>query len=194
MFVRLEFTDEAAEILVEREKIVKMNTLRKMDRKRIDATCQALRRPGGGDDGVAVAALAQHNLLLASALADIWHRTSRTKGPDDIKDDDVLEAAGVQLALEEKWKNDDAVFTAVTDAELNKDFSSIREKFINRCSTVRGCLAVPVDYCLRDNVFPKKEEDDDENEYLTVDAQMIMRCPFILPAHYTEDKEEIAAL
>ena len=39
MFVCLEFTDEAAKILVEREKIVKMNTLRKMDRKRIDATC-----------------------------------------------------------------------------------------------------------------------------------------------------------
>ena len=170
MFERLEFTKDAAVILVEREKIIKMNTLRKMDRKRIDATCQALRRPGGGDDGVAVAALAQHNLLLASALADIWHRTSRTKGPNDIKDDDVLEAAGVQLALEENWKNEDTVFKPVTDAELNKDFSSVREKFVNRCSAVRGCLGVPIDYMLRDSLIPKKEVDDNEDDYLTVEA------------------------
>ena len=59
------------------------------------------------------------------------------------------------------------------------DFIAKWDEFEAETSSIRGSDGIPLSYLLRQTLIPKHEDDDDEDDYATIDAQMIQRAQII---------------
>ena len=78
MFTRLGFSFAAAKALVDSEGINSMAKLAKITSARASTLTKAIRSPGGTGAGVHVTEGAEHNLVIAVAIANDTIRVSRT--------------------------------------------------------------------------------------------------------------------
>ena len=101
MFTRLGFSVAAAKVLVDTEGINSMAKLAKITSARALKLTKAVRSPGGMGAGVHVTESAEHNLVIAAAIANDTIRVSRTTVCADIGD-----PTSSQFELHEKATTD----------------------------------------------------------------------------------------
>ena len=80
------------------------------------------------------------------------------------------------MDIERTWDNDQAIFHAFTDVEVNKNFNVLYKEFDGCYSSVNGCTQNPISYLMRKNLIPKDEADNPEEDYVTLDLQIIQRA------------------
>ena len=95
---------------------------------------------------------------------------------DIVTTGDIFEELERQMELKINWDNDQAIFHAFTDAEINKNLNVIYEEFKDRCSYVCGYTNNPMLYFMRKKLIPKDKADNLESEYITLDQQIIQRA------------------
>ena len=83
------------------------------------------------------------------------------------------------MELKSTWDNNQDIFHAFTDAEFNKNFNVLYKEFRDCCSSVRGFTKNPILYLMRKNLIPKDEADDHEEDYITLDLQIIQRAKIV---------------
>ena len=70
---------------------------------------------------------------------------------------------------ERTWDNDQEIFHAFTDTEVNNNFNVLYKEFEDPCFYIRGCTNKPTSYLMRKHLIPKDEADDPEENYVTLD-------------------------
>ena len=83
------------------------------------------------------------------------------------------------MELKSTWNNDQAIFHAFTDAEVNKKSNMLYKEFEERCSYVHGCTNNPISYLMRKNLVPKYEADNPKEDYVTLDLQIVLRATIV---------------
>ena len=82
---------------------------------------------------------------------------------------DLFEEAESRMEIERTWYNSQAIFRAFTNAEVNNNFNLLYEEFEDRWSYVCMCTNNPILYLMRNNLIPKDEADNPEEDYITLD-------------------------
>ena len=95
-------------------------------------------------------------------ICKYWRRTSRQRKTcaNLFTTGDLFEEAERQIELERTWDNNQAIFHAFTDAEVNSNFNVLYEEFEDSFSSIRGCTNIPILYLMRKNLIPKNEADN----------------------------------
>ena len=76
--------------------------------------------------------------------------------------------------------NDQVIFHAFTDAEVNKNFNVLYEEFEYSFSSVRGFTSNPISYLMRKNLITKDEANYPEAEYVTLDQKSSKGLRFLI--------------
>ena len=124
MFTKMGFSVAAAKVLVDTEGINSMAKLAKITSARASKLTEAIRSPGGTGAGQHVMESAEHNLVIAAAIANDIIHVSRTIVCADIGDptSSQFELHEQQRLMEEEWDDKGAIakFTLFTEKELKK--------------------------------------------------------------------------
>ena len=80
------------------------------------------------------------------------------------------------MELESNWDNYLSFFHAFTNAKVNKNFNEIYEEFEDSWFFIRRCTSNHISYLMRKNSTPKDEAKDPEDDYVTLDQQIIQRA------------------
>ena len=126
IFKQIKFSNAAATVLVDTEEIDAMAKLAKITSKRASKLAKAIRSPGGTGAGTHVTEGAEHNLVIAAAVANdtIW--VSRTIKCSEILalNSSQFEQHEQQQLMEEEWDNKGAAsklsLSLFTKKELKK--------------------------------------------------------------------------
>jgi hypothetical protein len=142
--------------------------------------CNTTRKPGGGQDGNTVSNRAERRLTNTVFLCKMMVRVDRPLAPATIRPGVLLNTAQVQLEVEKKHRNDDAIFTPL-DPRRTKDylFSTIAEKFIERLGGRRNSQKIPINYVMRDDLAVPPAADDPPENYNTHDDEVKTRMRII---------------
>ena len=107
MYKAIGFSDDAAIELNDTEVVDSMPKLSHITSTRSSKICKVIRSPGGAGAGVHVTEGAEHNLLIAAAVALNASRISRTIECSDISSEssDLFDLHEGQLLLEGQWVN-----------------------------------------------------------------------------------------
>ena len=178
MYERLRFSAPAATELFRTKVINSLRLLCGLNVNRVNSLVNAIRRPGRSAIGNSVSETAEHHFIVARHICKYWRHTSRQiqTCADLVTTGDLFEEAERQMDLERTWENDQAVFHAFTNAEVNKNFNMLYKDFKYRCSSVRGCTNNPISYLMRKNLIPRDEADDPEEYYVMLDLHIIQRA------------------
>ena len=115
MFERLDYTPEAATVLVDEQGISDVEDIADLSSEQVDKLISVVRKPGGGQDGHVVSFTAQ--TLFHSLVYYVQHRR-RTSRPIDIGviDKTAVRALRFQHEMEKSWPSDT---TTVDDVKVN---------------------------------------------------------------------------
>ena len=197
LLVRMAFSNDAAVCLTNTEHINTITKIKDLNEKRITKICSVARRPGGGDDGVAIAAEAETNFLVASHVVKNWERTGREgdfNHTDVVLDPPTLwRKTMAQMDLEANWDNNKLIVTPLTDKQVEgeallRTVDKVQESFF----LLRGVDGVPIGYLTRKLIVPKASADDLSTSYATMDREMVMRARIVLPQFEGDDDLEEA--
>ena len=188
MFKRIKSSNVAVNVLVDTEGIDTMAKLAKITSARASKLAKVVRSPGGTGAGTHVTKGAEHNLVIAAAVANDAIRVSRT-----IKCAEILAPSSFhfkrheqQQLMEEEWGDKTAVskFTLLTKKELKKGWKVHASKFCIAAAGVRGINdRAPLASLLRDQLIPTAEVDDDADDDPDLDLELIARHPIICKDH-----------
>ena len=135
---------------------------------------------------------AERRLTNAAFLCKMHVRVDHPIAPATIRPGIVLTTAQVQLNLEEKHKNDDALLTPL-DPKTTKDylFTTIAEKWIERLGSIRNPQKIPISYVMRDDLAVTQAADDPPENYSTHDEEVIARMRIIQVGRENEPAEDL---
>ena len=158
--------------------------------------CKVILFPGGAGAGVHVTERAEHNLVIAAAVALNASRVLRTIECAEIRLDlsDLLELHEGQQLLEGQWVNKEwaDAFMPLSENDLKKGWKVLREYFHDHTKNARGAVTeAPIAYLMRDRLIPLPDDDDSEDEYADFDQQLIARHPIIQAFHSAVAEETI---
>jgi hypothetical protein len=171
-FVRLGFSDDAADVLTDPDmENIQIDSLKYFDDKGVKILCATLRKPGGTIDepgqgrgavaraipnpGVYVSTRAEMNLKSACFLAMHYERTSRTLRTADLTVERVHRFAQYKEA-EEDYKKADEVLK-LDKPEKIMDFI---DDWPEHLALYNGQNARPLDYVIRNDVIVPAEATD----------------------------------
>ena len=80
---------------------------------------------------------------------------------------------------ERTWDDNQEIFHAFTDTEVKKNFNVLYKEFEDPCFYVRGCTNKLTSYLMKKNLIPKDEAHDPEENYVTLDLQIIQRAKIV---------------
>ena len=128
----------------------------------------------------------------AAFLCKMMVRVGRPLAPATIRPGVLLTTAQVQLELEDKHKNDDALFTLL-DPKRTKEylFSTIAEKWIERLECRCNPQKIPISYVMRENLAVTPHADDPAAGYSTHNEEVIARIRIIEVGREAEPAEEL---
>ena len=175
MYQALGFSNQVATALTDDEGLDSYLELAELDHDdEVLQLCKTTRNPGGGQDGHTVLNRAERRLMNAAFLCKMMVRVGRPIAPATICPGVLLTTAQVQLELEDKHKNDDALFTLL-DPKRTKEylFSTIAEKWIERLGCRRNPQKIPISYVMRENLAVTPHADDPAIGYSTHDKEVI---------------------
>ena len=195
MFARLGFNTTTCTKLVDEEGLKSLEKYRKCSLDRCKDTIKALRHPGGTLAGETVSAHAAHNLSMGYHVCNVWERTHRFgMGITDVKiTGDLFERAERQATLEANHDNKFYLDSHLPykDSDVKVEFQAKWEEFDAELSSVRGASGIPLSYMTRQRLIPKPEADDKEDDYASIDAQMIQRAQIIKTDSIAMDVDEL---
>jgi hypothetical protein len=187
LFVRMGFTQAAANALTDEQGIANLDELRLLTDSECSTLCKTLRRPGGtiipaggggpvANPGHSVSLVAEKNLKLAVYYLKHKKRCHLNVTFPDVTAENVRELQSLydQEAAYEKPDAPDAA-KIINTKDWVKTFEAINEHL----STVLGVRGVPLAYVVRKETDPQDEPD---GGWPTDRDQMIARCP-----HFTTD-------
>jgi len=191
LFKRMKWPEAAVDALVDEQGIDDLSTLRYLTEELGTALCRTLRKPGGGEDGVSLSVLAEETLKMILFFIKHRDRVSRTTKLDKVQLSDVRGLAP-QRKLELATMNDKVAEPPSINLRcMPKTMENIKEW----CSKIRGVSGAPLAYMMRANLMPKNEADEIEEEFDSVDNEMIHRAPILdLDYEYDTDNETDADL
>ena len=88
------------------------------------------------------------------------------------------------MEIKRIWDNNQTIFHAFTNAKVNKNFNVLYEEFEDCCSSVCGCTKNPISYLMRKKLIHNDEADDPEDDYVTLDLQIIQRDMIVKAANF----------
>ena len=185
MYQSLGFTNHVATSLNDDEGLDFYLGLAELDHEaEVHQLCKTIGNPGGGQNGHTVSNRAERHLTNAAFLCKMSVRVQRPIAPATIRPGVLLTTAQVQLELEAKHKNDDALFTPL-DNKRTKDhlFSTTAEKWVERLGCRRNAQKIPISYVMRENLAVTPHADDPANGYSTHDEEMIACMHIIEVGH-----------
>ena len=182
MYKAIGFSDDAATKMTDTEVVDSMPKLSRITSARASKICKAIRPPGGAGAGVNFTEGAEHNLVIAAAVALNASLVLRTIECADIRLDpsDLFDLHEGQLLLEGQWVNKELAdaFRPLSENDLKKGWKVLREDFHDHTKNARGAVTkVPIAYLMRDRLILLPEDDDNEGEYADFDQQLIERHP-----------------
>ena len=128
-------------------------------------------------------------------VLNTWERTHcHGKTVADVKTTgDLFEVDERQAVLEKNHDNNFYLesFVPYKASDVRIDFVAKWNEFEAETSSIRGSTGIPLSYLLRQTIIPKDEADDDEDEYATIDAQMIQRAQIIKTAYITMTPDDL---
>ena len=160
MYKAIGFSDDAATELTDTESHITS--------ARASKICKAICSPGGGGRGVHVTEGADHNLVIAAAVALNASRVLRTIECAEIRLDppECFDLHEGQKFLEVQWVNKEwaDAFRPLSENDLKKGWKVLQEDFHDHTKNVRGAVTkASIAYLMRDRIIPLPEDDDDEN-------------------------------
>ena len=125
MYMRLRFSAPSTAELVRTEGISSLRLLGGLNINHVKSLVKAIRHPGGADIGNSVSETSEHRLIVSCHICKYWSCTSQESKTcaDLVTIGDLIEEAERQMELEKNSDNDQAIFHAFNDAEVNKNFS-----------------------------------------------------------------------
>ena len=181
MYQAIGFSGNVATSLTDDEGLDSPEELAELDHvDEVRQLCKTMRNPGGGQNGHTVSNRAERRLGNAAFLCKMMVRVGRPIAPANIRPGVLLTTAQVQLDLEGKHKNDDALFTPL-DPKTTKDylFTTIAEKWIERLGSIRNPQKIPISYLMRDDLAVTPAADDPPENYINHDEEVIARMRII---------------
>ena len=171
--VRLGFSQDASVVVTGREGIDTLDEFRILSDQEVENLCRVIRKPGGGEDGNAVALRAKNNLKLACFLLKYKHYTSRTITADQITLDSVRE-----LRAFKAWTTDHEAPKQV-EMEFNHktNWPTTIEAMEEHLKSVLGEEGVPLAYVIRPSVDVDAEANDPATNYTTHQEELTARAP-----------------
>ena len=168
MYKAIGFSDNAANELTKTEVVDSMPKLSHITSARASKICKAIRSPGGAGTGVYVTEGAEHNLVIAAAVALNASRVSRTIECAEIRLDpsDLFDLHEGQQLLEGQWVNKEwaDALMPLSENDLKKGWKVLQEDFHDHTKNVRGAVTkAPIAYLVRDRHIPLPEDDDYED-------------------------------
>ena len=133
MYKAIGFSDDAANKLTDTEVMDSMPKLSRIKYALVSKICKAIRSPGGPGTGIHVTEGAEHNIVIAAAVALNDCRILRTIGCAEIRLDlsDLFELHEGQKLLEGQWVNKEwaDAFRPLSENDLKKGWKVLREDF-----------------------------------------------------------------
>ena len=203
MYVRLTFTNEVANTLIDSHSLNNLEALRRLRETDIDSLCALVKRPGGrivdpnnpnamiANPGHQVSIQAVLNLKLT--VYYLWYRysTSRVTTPANI----MLDNGSIR-SIEQRWKSakdyKEEALPAGKDVIDDKDWTKSIESLVDVLRGRKGTTGLPLAWCVRDN---EAVAADPQDGWVTVEDEMINRAPMrvnnALTAEFKEDNQKV---
>ena len=193
MYAALGCSADVATALTVDEGLDSCEELAELDESDVRQLCKTIRNPGGGQQGHTVSNRAVCYLTQAAMHCRMMVRVNRPLVPADIRPlAGMLATAHSQLELEDKHKNDDALFMPLENKGLKDHlFSTQMEKWIERLDSRRNAQRVPISYVCRPDLLVVAHADDPVTNYTSHDQQVRLRMRIILNGREGEPAAEL---
>ena len=137
-------------------------------------------------------------IWMAGVIAKNMERVSRTVVPADLRevmrDADRLDMHEQQIKIEKDHDNThgEYYFSPLTEKTLHeKGFKAWDENIRRALEDIRGeASGAPLAYLIRPDIHPAPEADEDEDDFMTFDAQLIARKPIVKSARRNATEAE----
>ena len=183
-FVRIKFTEGAANKLISNEGLETVSDLVELDLDRCRNIVARVIKPGGADAGVYVSERAMCNLAVASHLCRMWERCQRPYTMATISPGDDMETARRQMIMESKHKNDSAIIQPLSNNDLrDRNFIEYGEEVIKKLNKFRHSSGLPIGHVLRRMLIPRAHLADPAANYMTHDDEACARFRIIKEVH-----------
>ena len=145
MYKRLGFSALATTELVRTEGINSLRLLGGLNIDCVTSLVKAILRPAGDAIGNDVSETLENHFIVACHIYKYWRCTSQQSKTcaDLVTNGYLFEKEERQMELGRTWDNNQAIFHAFTDSEVNKNFNILYKEFEDCCSSVRGCTTDP---------------------------------------------------
>lgn len=163
MYVRLGFSNAAANIIVDSHNLTDMDVLRRFTDDEVSSLCTILKKPGGRivdpddpnvfitDPGTPVSILAEKNLKLAVYFIKHRHRTSRAIDPADVLDTEASIRGISERRLEEKAHVNAPIPSTPSYIIDDKNWTKTIESLHDFLRSQLGSTGLPLAWCVRPN-------------------------------------------